>query len=55
MSWAKAAEVASHMLRPVRSAAIQSALGTRTPLVVPFQVKTMSGAGSIPLSFAISP
>ena len=47
MSWAKAAEVASQIVRPVRSAAIQSASGTRTPLVVPFQVKTTSLAGSI--------
>ena len=40
--WANAAEVASQIVSPVRSAAIQSALGTRTPDVVPFQVKTMS-------------
>ena len=39
---AKAAEVASQMVRPSRSAAIQSAFGTRTPEVVPFQVKTTS-------------
>src|SRR5450432_2341306 len=44
--WAKAAEVASQIVSPCRSAAIQSALGTRTPEVVPFQVKTMSVAGS---------
>ena len=44
---AKAADVASQIDSPVRSAAIQSALGTRTPDVVPFQVKTMSLAGSI--------
>ena len=43
---ANAAEVASQMVRPVRSAAIQSAFGTRTPDVVPFQVKTTSLAGS---------
>ena len=43
---AKAAEVASQIVSPVRSAAIQSALGTRTPEVVPFQVNTMSLAGS---------
>ena len=55
MSCAKAAEVASQMLRPVRSAAIQSAFGTRTPLVVPFQVKTISLAGSMPPRSAISP
>ena len=40
--WAKAAEVASQMVRPSRSAGIQSAFGTRTPEVVPFQVKTTS-------------
>ncbi|CEG09259.1 hypothetical protein BN961_02683 [Afipia felis] len=39
---ANAAEVASQIVRPSRSAAIQSAFGTRTPEVVPFQVKTMS-------------
>jgi hypothetical protein len=38
--WAKAAEVASQIVKPLRSAAIQSPLGTRTPDVVPFQVKT---------------
>ena len=41
-SCAKAAEVASQIVRPLRSAAIQSASGTRTPEVVPFQVKTTS-------------
>ncbi len=39
---AKAAEVASQMVSPSRSAAIQSPLGTRTPDVVPFQVNTTS-------------
>ena len=39
---AKAAEVASQIVSPSRSAAIQSAFGTRTPEVVPFQVKTTS-------------
>ena len=39
---AKAAEVASQIVRPLRSAAIQSPFGTRTPEVVPFQVKTTS-------------
>ena len=29
--WAKAAEVASQIVKPLRSAAIQSPLGTRTP------------------------
>src|SRR6516165_10304119 len=33
---AKAAEVASQIVSPVRSAAIQSAFGTRVPDVVPF-------------------
>jgi len=40
--WAKAAEVASQIASPARSAAIQSPLATRTPDVVPFQVKTTS-------------
>src|SRR5882724_5703089 len=44
---AKQAEVASQMVRPARSAAIQSPFGTRTPEVVPFQVKTTSQAQSI--------
>ena len=39
---AKAAEVASQMVSPSRSAAIQSASGTRTPEVVPFQANTTS-------------
>ena len=34
--------MASQIVRPSRSAAIQSAFGTRTPEVVPFQVKTTS-------------
>ena len=46
MSYAKRREVASAKLRPSRSAAIQSPLGTRTPLVVPFQVNTTSLARS---------
>src|SRR5256885_3726282 len=45
-SCAKHAEVASQMDRPARSALIQSALGTRTPEVVPFQVNTTSEFGS---------
>ena len=44
---AKAAEVASQMVRPSRLAAIQSPFGTRTPEVVPFQVNTTSVAKSI--------
>ena len=43
---AKAAEVASHKVRPARSSAIQPPSDTRTPEVVPFQVKTVSCAGS---------
>src|ERR1043165_8262119 len=43
---AKAAEVASQIVTPSRSAAIQSAFGTRTPEVVPFQVITTSDVGS---------
>ena len=42
------------MVRPVRWAAIQSASGTRTPEVVPFQVKTMSLAGSADFQIARS-
>jgi len=41
---AKAAEVASQIVSPLRSAAIQSPLGTRTPEVVPFQVNTTSSS-----------
>ena len=41
-AWAKAALVASQITTPSRSAAIQSASGTRTPEVVPFQVNTTS-------------
>ena len=41
---AKAAEVASQKVRPARSAAIQSASGTRAPEVVPFQVKQTSAS-----------
>ena len=44
-SMAKAALVASQMVRPPRSSAIQAPSGTRTPLVVPFQTKTRSRAG----------
>src|SRR4051812_44977960 len=44
---ANAAEVASQIVMPSRVPLIQSALGTRTPDVVPFQVKTMSDFGSI--------
>ena len=40
--WAKAAEVASQIVRPCRSAGMKPASGTRTPEVVPFQVKTTS-------------
>ncbi len=39
---ANAAEVASQMVSPARLAGIQSPFGTRTPEVVPFQVKTTS-------------
>jgi hypothetical protein len=42
---AKAAEVASQMVRPLRSGRIHSPSGTRTPEVVPFQVKTTSRLG----------
>src|SRR3984893_14473914 len=43
---AKTAEVASQIVGPLRSAPIQSPFGTRTPEVVPFQVKTTSREGS---------
>src|SRR4029079_5090370 len=43
---AKQAEVASQIASPCRSAGIQSAFGTRTPDVVPFQVNTTSVAQS---------
>ena len=43
-AWAKAALVASQITTPSRSAAMKSALGTRTPEVVPFQVKTRSAS-----------
>src|SRR4051812_17809270 len=43
-SMAKAPEVASHSVRPLRSAAIQSPVGTHTPDVVPFHVNTMSAS-----------
>src|SRR5262249_1724958 len=43
---AKVADVASQMVKPCRSGAIQAPFGTRTPEVVPFQVNTMSLAES---------
>src|SRR6478672_10131439 len=43
---ANAAEVASQIVKPWRFAGIQLAFGTRTPDVVPFQVKTTSVAKS---------
>ena len=43
---ANTAEVASQIVRPSRSAEIQSPLGTFTPEVVPFQVNTTSWLGS---------
>ncbi|MNI26251.1 hypothetical protein D3C73_799420 [compost metagenome] len=45
-SMAKAAEVASQMVSPSRSSAIQSAWSTRTPEVVPFHGNTTSLFGS---------
>ena len=39
---AKTAEVASQIARPSLLSGIQSALGTQTPEVVPFHVKTTS-------------
>ena len=46
-SIANAADVASQIVSPSRSSAIQSPLGTRTPEVVPFHTKTMSCVGSV--------
>ena len=43
---AKAAEVASQITIPSRSLEMKSALGTRTPAVVPFQGNTRSFDGS---------
>jgi hypothetical protein len=43
----KGALVASQIVRPARSAGIASPFGTRTPLVVPFQVKTTSVSKSM--------
>ena len=43
---ANTAEVASQIVRPARSAAIQSPLATRTPEVVPFQTNTTSRSKS---------
>jgi hypothetical protein len=45
-STANAAEVASQMVSPSRASLIQPPSGTRTPEVVPFQVKTTSCPGS---------
>jgi hypothetical protein len=52
---ANAADVASQMVRPARSVAIQSPSGTRTPDVVPFQVKTTSLAMSTAARSGSSP
>ena len=46
-SGANAARLASQIVSPSRSAAIQSAFGTFTPDVVPFQVKTMSASARL--------
>ena len=58
---ARMAEVASAKVRPPRLPAIQSLLGTRTPEVVPFQVKstsrsksTLPRSGSRPYSASIT-
>ncbi len=52
---AKAAEVASQIVRPRRSAAIQSPSGTRTPEVVPFHTNTVSRSGSTAARSGSSP
>ena len=49
------AEEAPKLKPPLRSAAIQSPLGTRTPAVVPFQVKTTSLSKLTVLRSTISP
>ncbi len=54
-SCAKAALVASQMVRPLRSAGIAEPSGTRTPEVVPFQVKTTSASQSTWARSTISP
>jgi hypothetical protein len=48
-------EVASQIVRPLRSATIQSPFGTRTPEVVQFQVKTTSLSKLTVLRSTISP
>ena len=55
ISIAKAEEVASQMVRPLRSAGMASAFGTRQPEVVPFQVKTTSRSKSTFEKSTISP
>ena len=45
-SIAKAAEVASQIVSPLRLAGIESPFGSRTPDVVPFQVNTTSASKS---------
>ncbi|MNQ82909.1 hypothetical protein D3C85_979760 [compost metagenome] len=54
-SIANAAEVASQMVSPSRSSAIQSALSMRTPDVVPFHGNTTSLLGSTWLMSGSSP
>ena len=55
ISWAKTAEVASQIVNPLRSLLIQSALGTRTPEVVPFQANTTSRSQSTLVRSGSSP
>ncbi len=52
---AKTAEVASQKARPSRPGASQSAPGTRTPEVVPFQVKQTSASGRMAVRSGSSP
>ena len=61
IGWANIADVASLKVSPPRLAGIQSPLGTRTPDVVPFQVKstsrsksTLPRSGSRPYSASIT-
>ena len=52
---ANTALVASQIVRPARPSGIQSPSGTRTPLVVPFQVKTTSWSKFTWLKSTMSP
>ena len=55
ISIAKAAEVASQMVRPLRLAGMALALGMRQPEVVPFHVNTTSRSKSTVVRSTIWP